>query len=151
MKPPTDQHPPNPMENPVEGKEYNFAKEEEAILEYWNSISAFEQQLSLSEANPEYIFYDGPPFATGLPHYGHILAGTLKVRLCLLLLYLLPLLISVREKSAEKVSFLFHLPFSLAFKRFALGYRHKICFFNWPSCEQKVWMGLSWSPCGIRN
>ena len=29
-----------------------------------------------------YTFYDGPPFATGLPHYGHILAGTIKVSLC---------------------------------------------------------------------
>jgi isoleucyl-tRNA synthetase len=28
---------------------------------------------------PKYTFYDGPPFATGLPHYGHILAGTIKV------------------------------------------------------------------------
>jgi isoleucyl-tRNA synthetase len=32
-----------------------------------------------SEGKPEYSFYDGPPFATGLPHYGHILAGTIKV------------------------------------------------------------------------
>ena len=29
-----------------------------------------------------YTFYDGPPFATGLPHYGHILAGTIKVNVC---------------------------------------------------------------------
>lgn len=32
----------------------------------------------LSEGRPHYTFYDGPPFATGLPHYGHILAGTVK-------------------------------------------------------------------------
>eukprot|EP00775_Hariotina_reticulata_P005282 gene5283-5517_t len=36
------------------------------------------EQLRRTEGQPEYIFYDGPPFATGLPHYGHILAGTLK-------------------------------------------------------------------------
>jgi isoleucyl-tRNA synthetase len=36
--------------------------------------------LKLSEGRPEYTFYDGPPFATGLPHYGHLLAGTIKVR-----------------------------------------------------------------------
>ena len=34
--------------------------------------------LKLTEGKPEYSFYDGPPFATGLPHYGHILAGTIK-------------------------------------------------------------------------
>jgi isoleucyl-tRNA synthetase len=33
-------------------------------------IQAFEQQLKLSEEKPEFTFYDGPPFATGLPHYG---------------------------------------------------------------------------------
>ena len=32
----------------------------------------------MSKGKPEYTFYDGPPFATGLPHYGHILAGTIK-------------------------------------------------------------------------
>jgi isoleucyl-tRNA synthetase len=32
----------------------------------------------LSEGRPDFVFYDGPPFATGLPHYGHILAGTIK-------------------------------------------------------------------------
>lgn len=35
--------------------------------------------MKLSEGKPEYSFYDGPPFATGLPHYGHLLAGTIKV------------------------------------------------------------------------
>ncbi|GBG73958.1 hypothetical protein CBR_g17670 [Chara braunii] len=35
-------------------------------------------QLKRTEGKPEYVFYDGPPFATGLPHYGHILAGTIK-------------------------------------------------------------------------
>lgn len=63
----------------MEGKDYSFPKEEELILEYWAKIDAFKEQLRLSEGKPEYIFYDGPPFATGLPHYGHILAGTLKV------------------------------------------------------------------------
>lgn len=35
-------------------------------------------QLELSEGRPLYTFYDGPPFATGLPHYGHLLASTIK-------------------------------------------------------------------------
>lgn len=60
---------------------FNFAKEEEKVLEYWREIDAFQTSLKLSEGRPEYSFYDGPPFATGLPHYGHLLAGTIKVRL----------------------------------------------------------------------
>jgi isoleucyl-tRNA synthetase len=36
--------------------------------------------LELTKGKPLYTFYDGPPFATGLPHYGHIAAGTIKVR-----------------------------------------------------------------------
>jgi isoleucyl-tRNA synthetase len=35
----------------------------------------------MSKGKPEFTFYDGPPFATGLPHYGHIAAGTIKVSL----------------------------------------------------------------------
>lgn len=67
------------MEDVKEGKDYHFPKEEEVILKFWDEIDAFKEQLRLTEGKPEYIFYDGPPFATGLPHYGHILAGTLKV------------------------------------------------------------------------
>ncbi|XP_066158499.1 isoleucine--tRNA ligase, cytoplasmic [Euwallacea fornicatus] len=56
----------------------NFPAEEEKILQYWSSIKAFETSLKQSKGKPRYTFYDGPPFATGLPHYGHILAGTIK-------------------------------------------------------------------------
>ncbi|KAF0989605.1 hypothetical protein HZS_4999 [Henneguya salminicola] len=56
----------------------NFVKEEERVLEYWKNINAFETSVKLSRGRPEFSFYDGPPFATGLPHYGHILAGTIK-------------------------------------------------------------------------
>lgn len=66
------------MEEVCEGKDFSFPKQEEKILEYWKSINAFETQLELTSNCPEYVFYDGPPFATGLPHYGHILAGTIK-------------------------------------------------------------------------
>ena len=48
----------------------NFSSEEEKTLAYWSEIDAFETSLKLSEGRPEYTFYDGPPFATGLPHYG---------------------------------------------------------------------------------
>ncbi|KAI0685199.1 isoleucine-tRNA ligase [Cytidiella melzeri] len=57
---------------------FNFAKEEERVIQYWREIDAFQTSLKLSEGRPEFTFYDGPPFATGLPHYGHLLTGTIK-------------------------------------------------------------------------
>ncbi|EFX61030.1 hypothetical protein DAPPUDRAFT_70221 [Daphnia pulex] len=56
----------------------DFAQEEGKILECWKKIDAFKTSLKLSKGKPRYTFYDGPPFATGLPHYGHILADTIK-------------------------------------------------------------------------
>lgn len=56
----------------------NFSAEEETILKLWKEIDAFQTSLKLSKSRPRYSFFDGPPFATGLPHYGHILAGTIK-------------------------------------------------------------------------
>jgi isoleucyl-tRNA synthetase len=52
----------------------SFPAEEEKILAYWNEIDAFHTSIKLSENKPEYTFYDGPPFATGLPHYGYVTA-----------------------------------------------------------------------------
>ena len=60
----------------------NFAREEEAILAYWKQIGAFERLQELSKDKPPYTFYDGPPFATGLPHYGHLLVSTIKDCIC---------------------------------------------------------------------
>lgn len=57
---------------------FDFAKEEENVLKLWKDLDAFKTQLKLSKDRKPYTFYDGPPFATGLPHYGHILAGTIK-------------------------------------------------------------------------
>ena len=48
----------------------SFPDEEEKILAFWDSIEAFKTSIELSKGRPEYTFYDGPPFATGLPHYG---------------------------------------------------------------------------------
>lgn len=59
-------------------EQISFPKNEEQILEYWQKIDAFKTQLKKTEGLPKYTFYDGPPFATGLPHYGHITAGTIK-------------------------------------------------------------------------
>ncbi|XP_037960684.1 isoleucine--tRNA ligase, cytoplasmic [Teleopsis dalmanni] len=56
----------------------NFPNEEEGILNFWKTEKIFEKCMELSNGRPRYNFYDGPPFATGLPHYGHILAGTIK-------------------------------------------------------------------------
>lgn len=56
----------------------DFPKEEEKILEFWRSNKIFENCLQQSKHKPTFTFYDGPPFATGLPHYGHILTGTVK-------------------------------------------------------------------------
>jgi isoleucyl-tRNA synthetase len=56
----------------------DFPKEEEKVLQRWKEVKAFERQLELSEGKKRYTFYDGPPFATGLPHYGHLLASTIK-------------------------------------------------------------------------
>ncbi|KAF8423233.1 tRNA synthetases class I-domain-containing protein [Tirmania nivea] len=56
----------------------DFPKEEEKILALWKEINAFQQSLRLNADKPTFRFYDGPPFATGTPHYGHILASTIK-------------------------------------------------------------------------
>lgn len=64
--------------NEVTAENFDFSKEEENVLKYWKQIDAFKTQLELSKNRKKFTFYDGPPFATGLPHYGHILAGTIK-------------------------------------------------------------------------
>ena len=56
----------------------DFVNSELDIIKFWDDNDLFNTSLKLSEDKPRYVFYDGPPFATGLPHYGHILASTLK-------------------------------------------------------------------------
>lgn len=53
-----------------------FPKREEKVLEAWQKKKIFEK--SVKRKGKLFSFYDGPPFATGLPHYGHLLAGTIK-------------------------------------------------------------------------
>ncbi len=55
-----------------------FPQMEEAVLAFWQENATFEKSLKKNEGGERYTFYDGPPFATGLPHYGHLLAGTIK-------------------------------------------------------------------------
>ncbi len=56
----------------------DLVKKEYDVLAYWEEIHAFETSVSSRPENKRYVFYDGPPFATGTPHYGHILASTIK-------------------------------------------------------------------------
>ena len=56
----------------------NFPAVEEEILSFWKKHDTFKASLDKTGQNDAFIFYDGPPFATGLPHYGHLLAGTIK-------------------------------------------------------------------------
>ena len=51
---------------------------EERILGFWQENNVFEQSLELRSKSHAFTFYDGPPFATGTPHYGHILQSTVK-------------------------------------------------------------------------
>lgn len=56
----------------------DFNKLEEEILKFWEDNEVFKKTLDKTRQNEPFTFYDGPPFATGLPHYGHILASTIK-------------------------------------------------------------------------
>jgi isoleucyl-tRNA synthetase len=51
---------------------------EERILDLWDRIDAFHTSIGMRPADSEYAFYDGPPFPTGSPHYGNLLAGVIK-------------------------------------------------------------------------
>ncbi len=57
---------------------YNANKEEQEILKYWEEHKCFEKSVAGRPESKPYVFYDGPPFATGLPHYGHILSSVVK-------------------------------------------------------------------------
>ena len=56
----------------------SFPELEKKVLDFWNKEDIFKKSLKQTEDQPPYVFYDGPPFATGLPHHGHLLAGTIK-------------------------------------------------------------------------
>ncbi len=56
----------------------SFPELEKQIEKYWEENNTFKKSIENREGSEEFNFYDGPPFATGLPHYGHLLAGTIK-------------------------------------------------------------------------
>lgn len=56
----------------------DFPKQEEEILKFWENNKIFSKSLNQREGCEEYVFFDGPPFATGLPHFGHFIPSTIK-------------------------------------------------------------------------
>ncbi|MEM9802958.1 MAG: isoleucine--tRNA ligase [Planctomycetota bacterium] len=58
--------------------EVDFPALEERVLEHWDRTDAFQRSVDERPESERYVFYDGPPFATGLPHYGHFVASVLK-------------------------------------------------------------------------
>lgn len=59
-------------------KKFSPNEVEAEVLEFWKQDKTFERSLKKAAPKGDYVFYDGPPFATGLPHYGHILASVIK-------------------------------------------------------------------------
>src|SRR5690606_30731786 len=69
-------------DTPEVGPSPDFPSLEQAVLRYWEENRTFVRSVEQRDAGPngenEYVFYDGPPFANGLPHYGHLLTGYVK-------------------------------------------------------------------------
>ena len=61
-------------------QQVKYPEIEEKILAYWSENKTFEKSVNIRSDAIEnsYVFYDGPPFANGLPHYGHLLTGYVK-------------------------------------------------------------------------
>ena len=66
------------MSDPSENSAFSFVDMEHQILNLWEETDAFGQSLEKTKGKKPFIFYDGPPFATGLPHHGHLVASTIK-------------------------------------------------------------------------
>lgn len=56
----------------------NFAEIEKEVLKFWQDDDTFKKSIDRNKGKRHFVFYDGPPFATGLPHYGHILTSYIK-------------------------------------------------------------------------
>ncbi|MBG0767140.1 MAG: isoleucine--tRNA ligase [Spirochaetaceae bacterium] len=65
------------MFRPVTTK-VDFPAMEENVLSFWETEDIFKKSIETRSEENEYVFYDGPPFATGLPHFGHLVPGTIK-------------------------------------------------------------------------
>ncbi len=77
----------------------NFPSIEKAVLDYWRRDDTFQASIEQRDAGEngdnEFVFYDGPPFANGLPHYGHLLTGYVKD--------LVPRYMTMRGKRVDRV------------------------------------------------
>jgi len=70
-------YPRHTPEEPVQPSP-RFPEIEKRVLEFWKQDGTFQASIDQREGAPEWVFYDGPPFANGLPHYGHLLTGYAK-------------------------------------------------------------------------
>ena len=66
------------MSEAKDNTQFSFVEMEHSILEFWENENIFQKSLKQSKEFDPYVFYDGPPFATGLPHHGHLTASTIK-------------------------------------------------------------------------
>ena len=57
---------------------FSFVNSEANVLKFWQEKQIFKKSLEQTKDGEAYIFYDGPPFATGMPHHGHLVASTIK-------------------------------------------------------------------------
>src|SRR5580765_4751890 len=73
---------PNEKPYPDVAPQADYPRIEEQVLAYWKEQGTFQRSIDQRPAGAhgsnEYVFYDGPPFANGLPHYGHLLTGYVK-------------------------------------------------------------------------
>lgn len=80
MKQTMNDSPTKPTVYPAADPSPSFPKLEEATLKWWEGEKIFQRSIERrrKEGAPEFVFYDGPPFANGLPHYGHLVTGFVK-------------------------------------------------------------------------
>lgn len=64
------------VEKPV--KHLDFPATERTVMEMWERENTFQKSIDMRSLDKKYNFYDGPPFATGLPHFGHFVPGSIK-------------------------------------------------------------------------
>ncbi len=80
----SDEHPPSPDAPDLPAAPYpevgraDFAAIEERVLARWESEGTFRTSIEARPVDDEFVFFDGPPFANGLPHHGHLLTGYVK-------------------------------------------------------------------------
>ena len=75
---PSSPRPPDRSPYPQVAGSADFPAIEREVLAYWDDDRTFEASVKARSEATEYVFYDGPPFANGMPHYGHLLTGYVK-------------------------------------------------------------------------